>query len=170
MTDYTIRLANISDAEQIAKCHIASWQKIYRGFFTDEVLDNLSVAERTQRWMTILNTKSKTLVLEDNQRVVGFVCFCAARCEDIDPKKCGEIFAIYLHPEVWYQGFGKKLCEHAFVDLANLGFSEVILWVLKENQQARNFYQRMGFIETGHTKQERDYDVTFTLLRITRLL
>lgn len=37
-----IRIANLSDARQIAKIHIASWQKIYRGVIPDSLLDNLS--------------------------------------------------------------------------------------------------------------------------------
>ena len=165
MNNYTIRFANPSDAEAIARCHIASWQKSYRFLFTDEVLDNLSVPERTQRWSDILNKGVKVLVLEVNNRIQGFASFCSSRDKDTDPKICGEIHAIYLHPDVWYQGFGKKLCEQAFAELTLMGFSEVILWVLEENEQARKFYQRMGFKETGHTKQEHDYDVMFTLLR-----
>ncbi len=33
-----------------------------------------------------------------------------------------------------------------------MGFSEMIVWVLKENDQARKFYEAMGFNETGHSK------------------
>ena len=170
MNNYTIRFANPTDAEQIARCHIASWQKSYRGLFTDEVLATLSVPERTQRWFGILNANVKVLVLEDNNRILGFVSLCASRDTDTDPKKCGEIHAIYLHPDAWYQGLGKNLCQQALAELLAMGFSEVMLWVLKENEQARKFYQRMGFTETGHTKQECDYNVSFTLLRCIRAL
>jgi len=40
-----IRLANPTDAREIAKVHVSSWQKIYKGFIPDRILDALSVDE-----------------------------------------------------------------------------------------------------------------------------
>lgn len=39
-----------------------------------------------------------------------------------------------------------------------MGFSSVIVWVLKENDQARKFYEKMGFCETGQSKSEVYHD------------
>jgi L-amino acid N-acyltransferase YncA len=149
-----IRFANTSDAEQVAMCHVASWQKIYRGHIPDAVLDTLSVKEREKKWRDLLAKNVKVLVIERDKHIVGFASLCPSRDKDTDPKHCGEISAIYLHPDVWHQGVGKKLCTAAVSELEKMGFTEVIVWVLKENDQARNFYTAMGFNETNHSKLE----------------
>src|SRR3990167_10768646 len=122
-----IRFANISDAEQIAMCHVTSWQKIYRGHIPDAVLDTLSVKEREKKWRDLLENNVKVLVIERDHHIIGFASLCPSRDKDTDPKNCGEISAIYLHPDVWYQGLGKKLCTSAISELEKMGFSEVIV-------------------------------------------
>ena len=151
-SNINIRFAKPSDAEMIAICHVISWQKIYRGHIPDNVLDSLSIKEREKKWQDLLNNNVKILVLERDNKIIGFASLCPARDKDTDPKKCGEISAIYLHPGFWHQGLGKKICQAALSELGVMGFSEVIVWALKENEQARKFYTALGFTETDHTK------------------
>lgn len=152
-----IRLAKEKDAYSIAKIHVASWQKIYRGHIPDIVLNKLSVNEREGKWRELINNKVIVLIIEKDNVIVGFVSLCPSRDSDKDQKTCGEISAIYLDPGVWHQGLGKKLCNRALSELKSMGFSEVILWVLKENDQARKFYESIGFTPTGDTKADQ-YD------------
>lgn len=151
-SDISIRIAKEEDAHAIAEIHVSSWQKIYRGHIPDRVLDNLSVSEREQRWRVLINSKVKVLLIEKDNETLGFASLCPSRDADTNPNICGEISAIYLNPNVWHQGLGKQLLNRALTELENMGFSEVILWVLQENQLARNFYERMGFINTQNTK------------------
>lgn len=168
---HNIRLAKISDANQIAKCHVASWQKIYRGHIPDAVLDALSVEERQQKWQDLLENNIRILVLERDHQVIGFASLCPSRDEDTNPKQCGEISALYLHPDFWHQGLGKKLCTAALIELEKMGFNKVTLWVLKENDQARQFYEAMGFSETGHTKQDHyDQEIILNEVRYQKIL
>lgn len=160
-----IKYAKPSDAEQIAICHIASWQKIYRGHIPDTVLDNLSLKERRQQWLELLNNHLKVLVLERDRHIIGFASLCPSRDKNTDPTKCGEISAIYLHPDFWHQGLGKKLCQAATSELEKMGFREVIVWALKENELARKFYIAMGFTETGRAKSE-PYDKNVILSEV----
>src|SRR5437870_8324508 len=125
-----IRFAKNSDAKQIAFCHVTSWQKIYRGHIPDEILNTLSVQEREQKWLDLLSNNVKVLVLERDKQIIGFASLCPSRDKDTDPKKCGEISAIYLHPYFWHQGLGKKLCQVALSELEMMGFSKVIVWAL----------------------------------------
>ncbi len=165
----TIRFANISDAEQIAICHVASWQKIYRGHIPDTVLDALSIKEREKKWHHLLDKNVKVLVIERDNNIIGFASLCPSRDKDTDAKICGEISAMYLHPETWHQGLGKKLCTAAILELEKMGFSEVIVWVLKENDQARKFYEAMGFNETSHSKLEPyNQDISLNEVRYRR--
>jgi len=165
-----IRFAKTSDAEQIAACHIASWQKAYRGHIPDSVLDSLSVKEREQKWHDLLDNNVNVLVLERDNQIIGFASLCPARDQDTDPTKCGEISAIYLHPDFWHQGLGKKICQKALSELEKMGFSEVIIWVLKENDQARKFYEGMGFNETGDSKLDYHNDVLLNEVRYRKTI
>lgn len=161
-----IRFAKASDAEQIATCHVVSWQKIYRGHMPDSILDSLSAKEREQQWHNLLTENLKILVIERDNKIIGFASLCPSRDRDTDPKYCGEISAIYLSPNVWRQGLGKKLCLAAISELEKMGFAEVIVWALKENGQARKFYEAMDFNETGHSKLEHyNEDVILTEVR-----
>ena len=74
--------------------------------------------------------------------------------EDTDPDKVGEIMAIYLRPEAWGQGIGRKLMAAALGCLTAAGFTEAILWVLESNKRARAFYEACGWTADGVMKQE----------------
>lgn len=170
-TNINIRFANSKDAHSIAMIHVISWQKTYRGNIPDTVLDNLSITKREQQWRELISHNVKILVIERDNKIVGFASICQSRDKDTNPEICGEISAIYLEPNVWHQGLGKQLCHRALYELANLGFTEVILWVLNENNQARRFYESMGFINTGNVKAEQyDKDVVLNEIRYKILL
>lgn len=144
-----IRYAESKDASAIATVHVRSWQKIYRGHIPDEILDNLSIEKRTQSWIDIISKDVMIAILEIQNKIIGFVSICAARDSDKDTKQCGEISSIYLDPDYWQQGFGKVLCSFALSKLKDIGYNEVIVWVVKGNKQARQFYESLGFVLDG---------------------
>ena len=153
----SIRIAKERDAHAIAIIHVASWQKIYRGHIPDVILNNLSINEREEKWLALIKNNVRILVIELANLMVGFASIGPSRDPDSDPTKCGEISAIYFHPDFWRQGLGKRLCKKAFSELEEMGFSEVTVWVLKENELARKFYEKMGFKDTGDIKTD-EYD------------
>lgn len=164
-----IRLAEIKDSHAIANIHVASWQKIYHGHIPNTILDYLSVEKREQQWRDLINKNTKIFVIEDDKHILGFASVCPARDADLDPKHVAEISAIYLHPNVWRQGLGKKLCAFVLAELQKMNFHDVILWVLEGNQQARLFYEGMGFIATGDRKIESVNTSAFMLNQPVRI-
>jgi len=54
----------------------------------------------------------------------------------------GEIVSIYLLPEYCGKGYGQELMDAALADMKESGYQNVYLWVLKENQRARHFYEK----------------------------
>jgi ribosomal protein S18 acetylase RimI-like enzyme len=170
-SNISIRSARKDDALAIAKVHVISWQKIYRGYIPDKILDNLSINKRTQQWRELINNKVSILLIEKNDEIVGFVSLCPSRDTDQNPSICGEISAIYLNPIVWHQGLGKKLCHSALTELENMGFKEVMLWVLQENHLARKFYESMGFINTNIIKAaEYEKEIVLNEVRYSKKL
>ena len=83
----------------------------------------------------------------------------------------GEVISFYTHPEHRGKGYGGILLEEAMRRLKTLGFSEVYLFVLRENYNARRFYERHGFVWNG-THQEIPFppDTVCIDLRYTRTL
>jgi len=76
-----------------------------------------------------------------------------SQCRDEDKSDAGEIQAIYLFPEYWDKGYGRQMMEQTLVKLKDMGFREVVIWVLKENIRARLFYEKFGFKFDGATKE-----------------
>jgi ribosomal protein S18 acetylase RimI-like enzyme len=152
-----IRLAKLEDAEAIALVHIRSWQKMYREFIPEIILKNLSLPERTQQWADLIKQDVKVLVIEMNECIAGFASICAFRDEHID-SSMGEISAIYMHPDYWRMGFGRRLCMAAIAELKKQNYKTVGLWVLEANVQACQFYEALGFETTTITKLEEFYE------------
>ena len=85
-----------------------------------------------------------TLIAMDGKKVVGFISYGKFRGETI---QAGEIIALYVLKDYYGKGVSKQLMHAAFVALDQ--FSEIYLWVLKENKRAIAFYQKMGFTFDG---------------------
>lgn len=147
----SIRKANVSDAYDIAYINAISWQKAYRGILPDEILDSISVDIWSSGWERQLKNNAFVLVVCLNDNTVGFVQICMNIPANVLSLQ-GEITAIYLHPDVWGKGFGKKLCLASLTELKNFGAKEASIWALAENTRARQFYKSLGFNESGCTR------------------
>jgi Acetyltransferase (GNAT) family len=108
-----VRPARAEDAAQIAVVHVRSWQGAYRGLVPQEYLDSLDPAQRVSTWKRALeqpdSPRSRTMVIDSDDAVVGFVNFGPTRDEDENPEQVGEIRAIYLLPDTWGKGFDENL-------------------------------------------------------------
>ena len=85
-----------------------------------------------------------TLIAMDGKKVVGFISYGNFRDEAI---QAGEIIALYVLKDYYGKAVSKQLMHAAFVALDQ--FSEIYLWVLKDNKRAIAFYQKMGFTFDG---------------------
>ena len=88
-----------------------------------------------------------TLIAMDGKKVVGFISYGNFRDEAI---QAGEIIALYVLKDYYGKGVSEQLMHAAFVALDQ--FSEIYLWVLKDNKRAIAFYQKMGFTLDGPEK------------------
>ena len=85
-----------------------------------------------------------TLIAMDGMKIVGFISYGNFRDETI---QAGEIIALYVLKDYYGKGIAQKLMTEALTTLEQ--FSEIFLWVLKENKRAIAFYQKMGFTVDG---------------------
>ena len=139
-----IRKAESSDIPGLARTHIAAWQAAYRGLMPDAIVDKHTVESRTANWtQTLADPATRLLVAVADDQIAGFSYFGHSREKEANPREA-EMMAIYVHPDHWRHGIGRDLCRQTLEDLRG-EFTSVILWVLRDNQNARRFYEAMDF-------------------------
>jgi GNAT superfamily N-acetyltransferase len=165
-----LRAANSQDAMDVARVHVRSWQAAYRGLLPAEYLDALKPEDRASRYVfeNPDTTKPWTIVAEDNGFIAGFATTAPAR--DADAEGCGELYALYVDPDYWSRGIGADLMKAARARLAELGFKQAILWVMKGNARAERFYTIDGWRPDGHERSEVMWGATVNELRYRRQL
>lgn len=162
------RLATLADAGRIAEVHLTSRQAAGLISATDPVEQDM--AWRQQLWTDRLqDTALRTLLVEADGHLQGFVCYGPARDADLNPRTWGEILAVYLHPQNWRQGLGRDLCRRASAELVQQGLPHTMLWVMESNHRARRFYESEGFQpDTNVHRTEQRGTQRVTLLRYAR--
>ncbi len=151
-----VRRARTDDASAISEIHARSWQSGYEGLIPQDYLDGLDPAPGAVRWTQSLQqadwSRGGTLVVADyDGRLLGFATGQASRDEDADTS-VAEVWAIYLAPHVYGEGYGRELMTATLDFLAYLGYAQVTLWVLDTNARARRFYEAAGFRADGALK------------------
>ncbi|KWA00135.1 GNAT family N-acetyltransferase [Burkholderia territorii] len=152
MTTVDIRAATSVDAPAIADIHVASWRATYPGIVPASYLDGLSVEQRATVWREVLDAGQSRVALAFTEgELRGWINYGPTRDTDKD-STWGEIGAIYLHPSHCGRGIGAALVAHARRSLHDAGHEWVSLWVLVENNRAKAFYEREGFVAERDTK------------------
>ena len=138
-----VRRARQDDASEVAGVHVRSWQVGYRGLLPDEYLDGLRAEDRMHRY-TFGSTRSDRPDDHGGRRgrasSVGLSLPEPTR--DPDDAGRGEVLALYVDPEAWGTGVGRRLMAEARRRLARGGATEAVLWVLAGNDRAQRFYAR----------------------------
>jgi GNAT superfamily N-acetyltransferase len=151
------RPAGPADVEGICAVRIRSWQEAYRGIVPQDFLDELSVEAEVDRFHARSERPGFLRgqhVAEDGGTVVGWSAIGEYRAEGEPPPpgpRCGSVNAIYVLPSHWGGGIGRALMAYSLDLLAADGLSPVLLWVLRDNAQARRFYDAYGFRPDGAT-------------------
>jgi GNAT superfamily N-acetyltransferase len=139
------RPALVADAAEIAAVHVDSWRETYRGMLPARYLAAMDVGEYEDRWLRTIQDpyrRSAVFVVEESGRVVGFAS--CGRERDGDDRYDGELYAIYLRNAAQGHGLGRALVEAATDALAIRSMTSMVVWVLRQNAQARGFYERLG--------------------------
>ena len=143
----TVIIKSMETPEEIEGKSFVHWQT-WR-----EAYDDLLPAE-FQETMTLERCRffskkypENTLIAIDGLKVIGFISYGNFRDETI---QAGEIIALYVLKDYYGKGIAQKLVKAALTALDH--FSEIFLWVLKDNKRAIAFYQKMGFTFDGQEK------------------
>ena len=95
----------------------------------------------TRRWEESLADEAVTVVVARDGAPTG-VAGC--RSEWLD--------GLYVLPEWWSRGVGRALHDEVLDRLRTEGCERCHLWVLEDNDRARQFYERLGWAENGTSR------------------
>jgi len=138
-----VRAATLEDAAAIAAVHVATWRTAYRGLLPDEFLKSLGEAGYEERWRrSLAEGASRVYVVEEDGRVVGFASGGRERAGE--DGYAGELYALYVMQDAQRRGNGHALVRAVARGLREMGLEDMIVWVLRDNPTARNFYERLG--------------------------
>lgn len=171
--DIQIRKATLEDVKNISNIHALSWKSDYKDIVPQKYLDELRCdfwVQPFKNW--IENNKLTVQLIYENELPVGCVAYGNARDDKFI--HWGEIVSIYLLPRYCKKGYGKKLLKTALIDMKANGYENCYLWVLKENNNARNFYEANGFICNNdecycEIMQKQLIDIRYVLTDISQL-
>ena len=140
----TYRIAEIEDFPTIAKLHALSWQKHYRGIYSDAYLDKTIFLERATEWQKRAkeSSENRNIILAlEKEEIIGF------SCTYLNYKNSGESLLDNIHVAAEHQGkgIGLKLMQESY-DWAkgNAPSATFYLTVLKDNLKSKEFYYRFG--------------------------
>lgn len=138
-----IRRMDASEAEEVARLYVRSWQEGYKGLLPQYYLDLLS----PDRWKDCFTGLPGSFVLTEGGVVAGHSCARPAADEKMNG--WGEVQTLYVLPEYWGRGFGTALLDNSVRWLNSRGFDRVYLWALDTNARARRLYEKCGFEATS---------------------
>lgn len=151
---WTIRHAIEADAEVLAEINAAAWRHTYRGIVPDGLLAGLTAVEHVPGWLSYLRRPDPTamFVAVRGGTEIGAYCGVGPVRRDADRHpdlRTGELHAIYANPPVRGTGAGHAVHEAALAHLTDRGFQHVVLWVMRENVESRDFYRAHGWHDDG---------------------
>ncbi|HWC62702.1 MAG TPA: GNAT family N-acetyltransferase [Rhizomicrobium sp.] len=138
----SLRQARPSDAADLARIYIESWQDTYAGILPHSLLAAMSLKTHTIRWQSQMRGAGLVLVAEDrNHGVVGLSSLGGARDSGLGFE--GEVYTLYVDPAFFGRGVGRKLLHGAFAALKERKFHSCLIWSHARNN-ACYFYEAMG--------------------------
>ena len=160
--DIIIRKAHIEDIKEVANIAVSGWKEAYRGIIEEEYLNNMSVEETYQKIKGGYQ-ENKYIVAELKSEIVGF-CRYTSNYSKSDENADGEIIALYVKPELKYNGIGTKMFSYVMNEFKENGKHRIVLGCLKENYPSRKFYEKMGgkvYTEKWFERGNKEYKEVF---------
>lgn len=140
-----------------------AWTSAYVGLIPSLYLTSLIDRRDAAWWRSSMRSEPHFLVLEVDGKIAGYAtCGKARRARQLS----GEIYELYLGPIYQGCGLGQDLFESCRARLDIDGYNGLVVWALAENDQACEFYARLGGRVAGRTK-ERLGSKDFTKLAFT---
>jgi putative acetyltransferase len=95
-----------------------------------------------QRWEEFLADDEVTVLVAEEDGATTGVAACSSEWLD----------SLYVLPQWWKRGVGRALHDEVLARQRAGGCERCHLWVLEDNDRARRFYERLGWVENGSSR------------------
>lgn len=137
-----LRKAVLSDAEQIAKIHVDSWEVAFEGLMPENYIKGYTLSARIKEWLETIRTNAEFVVVaESYSTVVGFMSYRPHP----DAPETIELSKLYLCPTYYGKGTGSLFMQKLENVARDNGVRKIHLYVLNNNVTAIQFYMKHGF-------------------------
>ena len=150
----TLRPATDADLMPIGDLHQRSRLAAYSSFVAPEALADPTPGAMGRYWTERFaweRDDHRMTVAERGGLLVGFSYLGP---DDEGDPATGLLNAIHLDPDERGRGTGRALMVDALAAMRARDWSRGVLWVLRENSQARAFYEHGGWTPTGVERDE----------------
>ncbi|WP_370676551.1 N-acetyltransferase family protein [Pleomorphomonas sp. PLEO] len=137
-----VQRAAIEDAAEIAAVHDTAWRYAYRGILDGVELERMIERRGPRWWAKAIARNIAMLVIKVEGRVVGYATMGPSRMRALPFR--GEIYELYLHPDMHGVGLGRRLFEEARAALADMRLDGLVVRVLAANTIGVGFYEQLG--------------------------
>jgi ribosomal protein S18 acetylase RimI-like enzyme len=143
----SVRQARPSDAAELARIYIESWQDTYAGILPHALLSAMSPKGQAARWQQTMRGPGAVLIAEEAQfGPVGLASLGPARDKGLGLD--GEIYTLYVDPAFLGRGTGRALLAASFAALTAKKYRSCVIWAHARNT-ACFFYEAMGGKRVG---------------------
>ncbi|MGC4894830.1 GNAT family N-acetyltransferase [Micromonospora sp. DT31] len=150
----TLRAATEADLLAVGALHQRSRVAAYSSFLPPEALAEPTAEAMGHYWVERLTWEGAehrmTVAVRDG-RLVGFTYLGP---DDEGDPATGLLNAIHLDPDERGRGTGRALMADALDAMRARGWTRAALWVLRDNDRARHFYECGGWTLTGLRRDE----------------
>lgn len=151
-----IRKVKQGDADTLAYIQTESWKTAFKGIIDAEMLEKCTNIDKArlmyQRLLDDNKGNGYILSVDDKPHCIAY--WDSAR--DLELTGKAELICIHSLPNNWHKGFGSKMMDLILEDIKKSGYSEVVLWVFRDNLRARAFYEAKEFVLNDATKSAFD--------------
>lgn len=159
MAEATVRPAEPSDAEEIARIQLATWRAAYQDLLPAEVLDALDADEAAATWLhTIEQGPARVFVALEGDWHVGF-CAAGPAPEDEsadatgvpvpDAERVALVSTLLVEPRWGRRGHAGRLLANAGAAMLAAGMARGISWVAEADKVSLGFWERAGWVVDG---------------------
>ncbi|MEW2049288.1 GNAT family N-acetyltransferase [Streptomyces sp. NPDC005476] len=167
-----VREMGAADIEAVSTIRVRGWQAAYAGVVPQTYLNAMTVegdASQRRHWFSQPGRKTRDLVALGERGPVGWICFGPCRSEMSGLGRVGEVYALYISPDLIGRGIGRILLGEAHAQMKGQDFEASVLWVLGDNQRAQRFYERAGYHADGGAQDDIYDGITLTEFRYRRV-
>lgn len=137
------RKAAPEDCAALALVKQKVWQITYRGIYPDSKIDNYSLTENEQYFLSLIQTSDISLfVAHRGKEIIGYMC-CGKPLHPFREYR-QELALLYVLPEYQGHGVGKALFSIARQQFEAVFCREFFISVNRYNLNALNFYLHLG--------------------------